>query len=65
MWCETQKNGTVKYCERYTDPLTEKVKKVTVTMPKASPRTETRRQGSLPGRLRKPRLPLLSDLIQR
>lgn len=37
MWCETQKNGTVKYCERYTDPLTEKVKKVTVTMQKASP----------------------------
>lgn len=24
MWSEIQKNGTVKYCERYTDPLTEK-----------------------------------------
>ena len=42
MWCETQKNGTVKYCERYTDPLTEKVKKVTVTMPKASPQNKNK-----------------------
>lgn len=42
MWCETQKNGTVKYCERYTDPLTEKVKKVTVTMQKASPQNKNK-----------------------
>lgn len=42
MWCETQKNGTVKYCERYTDPLTEKVKKVTVTMSKASPQNKNK-----------------------
>ena len=42
MWCEVQKNGTVKYCERYTDPLTEKVKKVTVTMPKASPQNRNK-----------------------
>lgn len=42
MWCEMQKNGTVKYCERYTDPLTEKVKKVTTTMPKASPQNKNK-----------------------
>lgn len=42
MWCETQKNGTVKYCERYTDPLTEKVKKITVTMPKDTPQNKNK-----------------------
>lgn len=42
MWCETQKNGTVKYCERYMDPLTEKMKRVTVTMPKASPQNKNK-----------------------
>lgn len=42
MWSEIQKNGTVKYCERYTDPLTEKVKKVTVTMQKASPQNKNK-----------------------
>lgn len=42
MWCEVQKNGTVKYCERYTDPLTEKVKKVTTTMKKTVLRTGTK-----------------------
>ena len=42
MWSEIHKNGTVKYCERYTDPLTEKVKKVTVTMQKASPQNKNK-----------------------
>lgn len=42
MWSEIQKNGTVKYCERYTDPLTEKVKKVTVMMQKASPQNKNK-----------------------
>lgn len=53
MWCETQKNGTVKYCERYTDPLTEKVKKVTVTMPKASPQNRNKAARILAGKIEK------------
>ena len=51
MWCETQKNGSVKYCERYTDPLTEKVKKVTVTMPKASPQNKNKATRILQGKI--------------
>lgn len=53
MWCETQKNGSVKYCERYTDPLTEKVKKVTVTMPKASPQNKNKASRILQGKIDK------------
>lgn len=53
MWCETQKNGTVKYCERYMDPLTEKVKKVTVTMPKASPQNRNKAARILAGKIEK------------
>ena len=53
MWCETQKNGSVKYCERYTDPLTEKVKKVTVTMPKASPQNRNKATRILQGKIDK------------
>lgn len=53
MWCEVQKNGTVKYCERYTDPLTEKVKKVTVTMPKASPQNKNKAARILQGKIDK------------
>mgnify|MGYP002672155224 FL=1 len=53
MWCEVQKNGTVKYCERYTDPLTEKVKKVTVTMPKASPQNRNKAARILQGKIDK------------
>ncbi|MFP7370957.1 site-specific integrase [Lactococcus lactis] len=34
MWIETLKNGKFKYCERYTDPYTEKIKKVSVTLEK-------------------------------
>lgn len=51
MWSEVQKNGTVKYCERYTDPLTEKVKKVTVTMPKASPQNKNKAMRILSGKI--------------
>lgn len=32
MWAEPQTNGKIKYCERYTDPLTMKQKKVSVTL---------------------------------
>lgn len=53
MWSEVQKNGTVKYCERYTDPLTEKVKKVTVTMPKASPQNRNKATRILQGKIDK------------
>lgn len=53
MWCETQKNGTVKYCERYMDPLTEKVKKVSVTMPKASPQNRNKATRILQGKIDK------------
>ena len=44
MWCETQSNGTVKYCERYTDPLTNKVRRITVTMPKANNQNKNKAQ---------------------
>ena len=53
MWSEPQKNGSVKYCERYTDPLTEKVKKVTVTMPKASPQNRNKAARILQGKIDK------------
>ena len=53
MWSEVQKNGSVKYCERYTDPLTEKVKKVTVTMPKASPQNRNKATRILQGKIDK------------
>ena len=53
MWSEVQKNGTVKYCERYTDPLTGKVKKVTVTMPKASPQNKNKAVRILAGKIEK------------
>ena len=53
MWCELQKNGTVKYCERYTDSLTDKVKKVTVTMPKASPQNKNKAARILAGKIEK------------
>lgn len=51
MWCETQKNGTVKCCERYTDPLTEKVKKVTTTMPKDTPQNRNKAMRILNGKI--------------
>lgn len=44
MWCEHKKNGTVLYCERYTDPLTEKAKKISVSMPKESPQNRNKAQ---------------------
>ena len=53
MWCEVQKNGTIKYCERYTDPLTEKVKKVTTTMKKDSPQNRNKAMRLLSGKIEK------------
>lgn len=36
MWIEELANGKFKYIERYTDPLTNKYKKVSVTLDKNS-----------------------------
>ena len=51
MWCEPKKNGTVIYCERYTDPLTEKVKKVSVVMPKATNQNKKKAQRILTAKI--------------
>lgn len=42
MWTEIKKNGTIKYCERYMDPLSEKLKKVAVIMPKDTPQNRNK-----------------------
>lgn len=39
MWMEELPNGKFKYFERYKDPYTEKLKKVSVTMEKKTPQT--------------------------
>jgi hypothetical protein len=39
MWVEESKNGKFKFCERYTDYLTGKVKRVTVTIDKNTPQS--------------------------
>ena len=51
MWCEPKKNGTVIYCERYTDPLTEKVKKVSVVMPKSTNKNKKKAQRILTAKI--------------
>ncbi|MDM5146202.1 hypothetical protein ICE98_03339 [Lactococcus lactis] len=40
MWIEDLANGKYKYFERYRDPLTEKLKKVSVTLDKKTPRAQ-------------------------
>lgn len=40
MWIEDLPNGKYKYFERYRDPLTEKLKKVSVTLDKKTPRAQ-------------------------
>lgn len=40
MWMEELPNGKFKYFERYKDPYTDKLKKVSVTMEKKTPRQE-------------------------
>jgi integrase len=47
MWCETQKNGTVVYRERYTNPLTFKVERVAVAYPKDTPQNKNKAQREL------------------
>ena len=38
MWIEETKNGKYKFCERYTDYITGKKKRVSVTMDKNTPK---------------------------
>ena len=40
MWMEELPNGKYKFFERYKDPYTEKLKKVSVTMEKKLPKQE-------------------------
>lgn len=47
MWCEKLNNGTVKYCERYTDPVTHKKKRVSVNKPKDTPQNRNKAQREL------------------
>lgn len=47
MWVEESKNGKFKFCERYTDYLTGKVKRVTVTMDKNTAQTRKIAQKAL------------------
>ena len=45
MWTEKTKNGKYKHVERYTDPITGKEKKVSVTTEKIPHRPESLRRG--------------------
>ena len=47
MWVEESKNGKFKFCERYTDYLTGKIKRVTVTMDKNTAQTRKSAQKAL------------------
>nr|DAU91448.1 MAG TPA: Integrase [Caudoviricetes sp.] len=47
MWVEDLPNGKYKYFERYRDPLTEKLKKVSVTLDKKTPRAQKAAQAEL------------------
>lgn len=47
MWIEATKNGKYKACERYTDPLTGKLKKVSVTIEKDNRQTRKAAQEEL------------------
>nr|DAG66582.1 MAG TPA: Integrase [Caudoviricetes sp.] len=51
MWCEIRNNGSAVYCERYVDPLTEKVKKVSVSMPSASNQSKKKAQRILDAKI--------------
>ena len=52
MWVEATKNGKYKACERYTDPLTGKFKKVSVTIEKDNQRTRKAAQEELADKIR-------------
>lgn len=44
MWVEALENGKYKYFERYRDPLTEKLKKVSITLDKNTSRAQKEAQ---------------------
>ena len=51
MWCEEQKNGKVKYVERFVDPITNKSSKVSVTMDKDTNANRKRAQIALQAKI--------------
>lgn len=53
MWIEALNNGKFKYFERYRDPLTEKLKKVSVTLDKKTPRAQKTAQTELSNKINK------------
>lgn len=53
MWIEELSNGKFKYFERYHDPLTEKLKKVSVTLDKKTPRAQKTAQAELADKISK------------
>ncbi|WP_242328019.1 tyrosine-type recombinase/integrase [Lactococcus lactis] len=53
MWIEELSNGKFKYFERYRDPLTEKLKKVSVTLDKKTPRAQKTAQAELADKISK------------
>ena len=52
MWIEATKNGKYKACERYTDPLTGKLKKVSITIDKDTRQARKAAQEELAKRIR-------------
>jgi len=52
MWIEATKNGKYKACERYTDPLTGKLRKVSVTIEKDNRQTRKAAQEDLAEKIR-------------
>lgn len=53
MWCQQKKNGSYQYFERYKDPLTEKLKTVSVTLPTNSRTDKKTARRILDDRIRK------------
>ncbi|MFR8313822.1 MAG: hypothetical protein ACLVBP_16535 [Ruminococcus sp.] len=52
MWVEERSNGKFKFCERYTDYLTGKVKRVSVIMDKNTAQTRKIAQRTLEQKIR-------------
>lgn len=53
MWIEPLKNGKFRMVERYTDPMTEKQKKISVTMEKNTPAARKAARNTLDEKIRK------------
>lgn len=70
MWVEQTKKGKYKFIERYTDPLTGKYKRVSVTLDKDTPQSRKQAQKALAEKIRqaeagKPENITLSKLIEK